>query len=289
MSLPAPLHSLYLRGYFIVRKLLGLSLFEKIKFLKTRHRWPRIAPATTFTEKVFARKVGASDPRFPLLADKIAVRDWVAQRVGAEHLVPVVATYDYDDLDKLDLVPGQVIKCANRSGGVYFTSGDLARDRARFIERIRNDLDFDFAAWTGEPWYGEIQKRVLVEKFLEGADGSVPVDYKFFVFHGEVKAIQVHLDRFVDHKIVIFDRQWQRMPFMLTGYGMPEELPPPPGNLPRMIEIAEALGKDLDFVRVDLYEGDDERVYFGEMTLAPGSGLTRFDPVDYDRVFGTYW
>jgi hypothetical protein len=56
-----------------------------------------------------------------------------------------------------------------------------------------------------------------------------------------------------------------------------------------MIEIAEALGKDLDFVRVDLYEGEDERVYFGEMTLAPGSGLTRFDPVDYDRVFGTYW
>jgi hypothetical protein len=79
------------------------------------------------------------------------------------------------------------------------------------------------------------------------------------------------------------------MPFMLTGYGMPGQLPPPPGNLPRMIEIAEALGKDLDFVRVDLYEGDDERVYFGEMTLAPGSGLTRFDPVDYDRVFGTYW
>ena len=280
---------MYLRGYFATRKLLGLSLFERLKFLKTRHRWPRIAPATTFTEKIVARKLGAPDPRYPIVSDKVAVREWVAQRIGPQHLVPAVATYDYQDLDKLDVAPGQVIKCANRSGGVYFTSGDHGQDRARLISKLRSDLDFDFAAWTGEPWYGEIPKRVIAEKALSGADGSVPVDYKFMVFHGVVKAIQIHLDRFTGHKIVILDREWKRIPYKLVGYDLPEQLPARPKSLLRMIEIAEILGKEFDFVRVDLYEIDDHSVYFGEMTLAPASGLSIYEPAEYDRILGGFW
>lgn len=281
-------HSLYLRAYFAAKRVLGISLFEKLKFLQTHRRWPRLAPATTFNEKILVRKMGAPDARFPIVADKIAVREWVAERIGPEHLVPALAIYDYRDIDKLDAAPGQVIKCANRSGGVYFTSGDDGKDRVRLVDNLRKDLDFAFSAWTGEPWYGEIPKRVIAEKSLSDGHGSVPKDYKFLVFHGTVKAICVDVDRFAAQKRAIFDREWQLMPFTFA-FGRPEELPVRPTSLSRMLEIAETLGKDFDFVRVDLYEIDDHRVYFGEMTLAPSSGLRRFEPVDYDRILGGFW
>jgi hypothetical protein len=39
-----------------------------------------------------------------------------------------------------------------------------------------------------------------------------------------------------------------------------------------MLEIAEALSRGFDFVRVDLYNFDGQ-IYFGEMTCTPAGGM----------------
>ena len=39
-----------------------------------------------------------------------------------------------------------------------------------------------------------------------------------------------------------------------------------------MLEIAQILSKDFTFVRVDLYS-IEEKVYFGELTFSPASGV----------------
>lgn len=288
MAVRPALHWIYLRGHFAARVLLGIRLFEQLRFLLAHGRWPQPASGSTFNDKLFARKCGRHDARYTIVSDKVAVRAWVAQRIGPQHLVPALAVYDYHQLDQLEVAPGQVIKCANRSGGVYFTDGEQAADRDALIQTLREKLDFDFAAWTGEIWYRDIPKRVIVEKRLGGADGSVPRDYKFFVFHGVVQAIQVHINRFSGHRIANFDRQWQALPVRI-GLEAPDEPPVRPACLARMVEIAETLGRELDFVRVDLYEIDGNQVYFGEMTFAPASGLYRFEPFEYDRIFGGYW
>jgi TupA-like ATPgrasp len=55
-----------------------------------------------------------------------------------------------------------------------------------------------------------------------------------------------------------------------------------------MIEGAEALAHDIDFVRVDLYDlGGKPR--FGEMSFYPGSGLDPFDPISLDAMLGRCW
>jgi hypothetical protein len=288
MSLPAQLRAVVIHSKLAMRGVLGAALFEKLKFLLAHHRWPRLPSATTFNEKVLARKLDPPDARYATVSDKVAVREWVAQRIGEQYLVPLRAIYAYDAIDRLDLAPGQVIKCANRSGGVYFTSGQSGIDRARLIEAIRNDLDFDFANWSGEPWYDDIPKRVVAEASLSDASGAVPRDYKFFVFHGKVRTIQVDLDRFVAHRRAMFDRDWNPLP-CIYGQRPPKVPPERPRSLDRMLDIAETLGREFDFVRVDLYEIDDHQIYFGEMTLAPASGLKRFVPADYDRALGSYW
>lgn len=287
VSIPQSIRSTYLRAQFGARRVLGVSLIEKLRFLLAHRKWPNIDEARTFSEMIMARKLGVDDPRFAICADKVAAREWVAERIGPQYLIPAMAVYDYDRLDDLVIEPDQVIKCANRAGGVYFTSDKACQDRAWLIARLREKLDFDFASWTGERWYGRIPRRVIVEKQLADAQGRVPQDYKLLVFHGVVRLVQVHVNRFTRHRVANLDRDWQPIPVSI-GVDRPEQLPPRPTCLSQMLEIAETLGKEFDFVRVDLYQVD-EQVYFGEMTFAPASGLITFRPRHYDRAFGAFW
>ena len=54
-----------------------------------------------------------------------------------------------------------------------------------------------------------------------------------------------------------------------------------------MVRIAEALGAETDFVRVDLYDLGD-RIVFGELTNTPNGGLTGIDR-NYERWLGSFW
>ena len=49
--------------------------------------------------------------------------------------------------------------------------------------------------------------------------------------------------------------------------------------------LAEKLSQDIPFVRVDFYDVDG-KVYFGELTFFPGSGLEPFNPPEWDEKMG---
>ena len=55
-----------------------------------------------------------------------------------------------------------------------------------------------------------------------------------------------------------------------------------------MFVLAERLGRDFDFIRVDLYNIDG-RIVFGELTNYPHAGLVPFKPHDIDLEFGSHW
>jgi hypothetical protein len=55
-----------------------------------------------------------------------------------------------------------------------------------------------------------------------------------------------------------------------------------------MINLAERLGTDTDFVRVDLYDVNG-RIVFGELTSFPARGDSPFDPESFDAEFGRPW
>jgi hypothetical protein len=54
-----------------------------------------------------------------------------------------------------------------------------------------------------------------------------------------------------------------------------------------MVEIARNLSKDIPHVRVDLYNVEGQ-IYFGEMTFFDGSGVSIYNPKEYDLIFGSY-
>ena len=114
--------------------------------------------------------------------------------------------------------------------------------------------------------------------------GPLPWTTSSLHFHGKVHLIQIDGSRFTHHRCALYDRHWQDTGarVQLERFDGPVREPP---NLELMLQTAETLGADLDFVRVDLYDVGN-RIYFGEMTSTPGGGFALFRPASHGRAPG---
>ena len=54
-----------------------------------------------------------------------------------------------------------------------------------------------------------------------------------------------------------------------------------------MLDLSRILSKGIPFLRTDFYIIND-RIYFGELTFFPASGMSKFEPEKWDEVFGNY-
>jgi hypothetical protein len=162
-----------------------------------------------------------------------------------------------------------------------------ALDRTALIETCFDWLKRSYYKETGEIVYKHIQPRILVEQFIDDGSGISANDYKFFVFRGRVELIYVVTNRIANHQRRLYSPAWEKLDVQLESERVEGDASRPP-HLAEMISAAEILGRDWDFIRVDLYD-TPEQFYFGELTLTPGGGRFRFHPKEYDRYLGTVW
>ena len=124
--------------------------------------------------------------------------------------------------------------------------------------------------------YRNIAPQIMVEELLLGPDGQIPADYKLYVLQGRVRLVEIHTDRFSDHRVDLFLPDWRPVDARVSLSSRPGA-PPRPDSLERMVDIAEALGRETDFVRVDLYDVAG-RITFGELTSYPGGPAGPWGP-----------
>lgn len=246
-------------------------------------RSPNILHPQTFSEKIQRRKLLDRDPRLPLRADKIAVKDFVISRLDPSWVTPTL--WYGDELPSARGWPTPfVLKSSHGSQMNHFVRTPDEADWPAIEALCRKWLATRYYGdWGGEWLYSQIPPRLLVEPFI-GELAGLPIDYKLWTFHGRVEFIQVDTDRETSHKRTMFDRNWTRLPFAI-GYQIDNKPIAAPKSLDRMIEAAEVLSENTPFVRVDFYEIDGAP-RFGEMTYYPGSGFDPFFPPEYDRDVG---
>ena len=257
---------------------------------RRRHgRWPNLVRPRTFTEKVIWRNLFDRDPLLSRLSDKLAARDYV-QSTGAPVALPQLfwRTDDPRDVPFEALPEAFVAKPNHGSGWVSIVRDKSSLDRDQFIATCQLWLQTNYYALTREKIYQAIKPTILIEELLEESPGVLAFDYKFFVFESKVQYVTVTTDRFDDHHLTMFDRDWRPVPVEIYGMTTHDHECPRPPHLAAMIEIAERLAGGLDFVRVDLYD-TPKGIYFGEMTFSPWSGMTPFTPVSFDYQLGALW
>lgn len=110
-------------------------------------------------------------------------------------------------------------------------------------------------------------------------------DYKIFCFNGEPKFIEVDYDRYVGHKLNVYDLEWNFIDFYMTSPNNRNIKIKRPEMLDLMLDYARTLSEGITFLRVDLYS-IGKKIYFGELTFHPGSGMIDFHPKEYDSKLG---
>lgn len=246
-----------------------------------RHgRWPDLEAPARFTERVQWRKLNDRDPALAGLTDKLRGKELARERLGEGSVIATLWSGSRLPAGAPGAFP-LVVK-ANHGCNQTIVVRDAADwDRAR--RETPGWMTAPYGEWLDEWHYRSARRLLLVEPFVGPADG-LPLDYKIYVFGGRAEMVQVHLDRSSDdHRWIQLDRQWRRLS---TDDGRP--LPDQPDTLINMLEAAETLAGDQDFLRVDFYEIDGAML-FGEFCLFPGSGLDPFDPPALDDRLGALW
>lgn len=254
-----------------------------IDYFRVFGRFPNLANPQLFSEKMQHLKL-AHDERTPNLVDKVRVKDFVANTIGEEWLIPTLWHGKHLTEEILREMPKPAVVKANHSSAqVKFVT---ANSNLGAVAREANTwLDYDHHVVHREWAYGNVQRELLIEPFI--GEERAPDDYKFWVFDGAVRFVQVDHNRFSRHTRQFYSPTWKRLDFKMNYPDTPAT-EPAPEHLTRMLEAATKLAEGFRFVRVDLYD-TPQKPLFGEMTFSPEAGLCRFEPAGVDLELGESW
>ena len=280
----------------------ALGKYDKMpdeKYLKKRYKLDMgveldLNDPKTLNEKLQWLKLYNRKDIYTVMVDKYLARDYIAEKLGKEYLIPLLGVWDKAEDINFDELPEKfVLKCNHNSGMGMFICRDKSALTLEKIAEIRKNLNKGLKEnyyLSGREWpYKNVKPRIIAEKYMTDSPGSKDfTDYKFFCFNGFVDCVMVCLERSSgDTKFYFFDKEWQLKKYNYRGINAPEGFTiPKPEQMDEMFKIASKLSEGIPFVRVDLYVSDGQ-IYFGEMTFFPQSG---FDPnllPETDKYFGS--
>ena len=244
----------------------------------------------TYNEKLQWLKLYDRNPLYTTLVDKYEVKNYIANRIGEEYIVPTLGVWDkFDDID-FDALPNQfVLKCTHDSGGLVICKDKTNLDIDSARQKIEKSLGRNYF-WFGREWpYKNVPKRIIAEQFLEDEETKKDgiTDYKFFCFNGEPKFLYVStgLENHKTAHISFLTLDWNFTSFQRSDFSPLETLPKKPTKFDEMVEISRELSKDIPFLRVDLYQINNQ-IYFSELTFFPCSGFIPFVNPEDDETIG---
>lgn len=264
-------------------------VFYQYRYFITHRSLCNFRHPQRFSEKIFHR-MRHPRPLFTRLADKLAARSYIAERVGERYLVPLYHSCEKVTAATFDLLPNTFVMKSNHSAGqVQVVLDKRQEDPVALAEMANAWLKGGVTERKREKHYRAIPPKILFEKALL-EDGNPPDDYKFNVFNpGAGRTpfvfIQYMRGRFVHLTQDLFLADWTPAPFQLHNqkrHGSPSPRPP---LLDEMLKLATQLAEPLGYLRVDFYLHEG-RIYIGELTLTPGAGYYVFAPRDWDLWLG---
>lgn len=249
----------------------------------------------TFCEKIQWLKLYNRKPEYTQMVDKFAVKEYAANIIGNEYIIPTLGVWDrFEDID-FDKLPNQfVLKTTHGGGntGVVICRDKSKLDRNVARKRLNKSLQISLYDQLREWPYKDVERRIIAEEYLGCIGNTDLIDYKFYCFNGQPLYCQVIKDRNSKETIDFFDQEWNHQVFYgLNLYGRnPKAIQSSypidrPINYDKMVEVASKLSHNIPFARVDLYNIGG-KIYFGEITFFPASGYGMFTPSEWDYKLG---
>lgn len=267
------------KKYFTVEGLHNCILPDKIyikKLYKLRTgKELDLKNPKTFSEKGNWLKLYDRRPEYTVMVDKYKAREYIAEKIGEEYLVPLLGVWDSPDEIDFDSLPDEFVLKCNHDNGVIICRDksklDIEKTKKELASRLKRDYYKKLREWP----YKNVPRKIICEKFMENKNNEPLHDYKLFCFNGKVKIIEVNSERFSDIcKEDHFDINWNH--FDITGKPSLGKEIAKPDFLDEMVCIAENLSKDMPFLRVD-FNCWNNKLYLGELTFYYGGSMKLFN------------
>jgi hypothetical protein len=255
----------------------GSILFEKMIFWARQGVVPDFKNPNKWGEFICHRKFYGDYNALTAIADKIAVRDYVEQRIGSEYLKTLIDVADNEnDIDQERYLnyPDKFVAKPNHASERVFINRE--HDYLKFRKGIKGFLK-EFGNRNNEFHYKQIKRKILIEEYLDPSVKPLK-EYKVWVFNGKVEIIvpsrSVYESKLSnDYRFRLYGRKWEEPFIQVRDNPAPRE--EAPKQLSEIIRISEELANGWDFIRVDLFLADDQ-IKFGELTPTPSAGRSFF-------------
>ncbi|WP_265694461.1 ATP-grasp fold amidoligase family protein [Providencia rustigianii] len=282
---------------YFLKKLRTLIISDKSylanKFMKKLGYHPNFDVPKSFNEKINFRMIHDKNPLYSQLADKLAVREYVSQKIGSEHIVPILASYNHVNEIKIEQLPSRfVLKCTHDSG-----SSIICTDKSQFnLQEAKQKLSFHLMKnlyyITRERHYKNIPVRIICEEYIDIFEQKnrklIPETCRIHCFSGKPMYAEIdYTDESGIEFINIYDTDWQLQP---VNFGYPNMLEPvaEPSQFKEMLRLAQILVTPFDYCRADFLLAEN-KIYFSELTFAPNAGRTVISPLSWDFKLGELW
>lgn len=264
------------------------------KYLKMRYKLAigkklDLKNPQTFNEKMQWLKLYNRKPEYTMMVDKYKVREYIAEQLGEEYLIPLIGVWDSPDEIDFDSLPNQfVLKCNHNSGrGMCICKDKTKLDIEKVKEELRKGLEENYYLTSREWPYKDVPRKIICEKYMTDETGTELKDYKIHNFDGEPKIIEVDFDRFKSHKRNLYSTDWK---YIENAIGYPNDAShqiSKPEKLEKMLECAKKLAKDIPYVRTDFYSINSS-IYFGEITFFHDGGWGAFSSEEFEEEFSSW-
>ena len=267
-----------------------------------------------FSAKVRWRMKYDRNPVFVILQDKYKVQEY-AKSKGVKTANLLYDTCSPETIPFAELPPKYLIKAnhgcgwnilcynselylfrdgqdlVNRDGSLLNTNS-ATKYKLRKAEAIQMCREWLSRKFIRREWaYQRIGSRILIEELLLPKENKELKDYRMYTFSGKVKAINVGSPSFRRNgENAFFSPDWKEFKLTKNKERPPDPLPEKPGSLGEMIDVAQRLGEDVDFARIDLYD-TTQGVVLGEITIYPEGGW-RDTPTScpvFNKWLGDQW
>ena len=131
--------------------------------------WPNLEEPTTYNEKMQWLKLNSKNhPEYTKMVDKVEVKQYVANKIGEEYIIPTIGVWDSIDKINWELLPNKfVIKAAGDSGGIVICRDKTKLDIKKSSKKLKKLGKRDYWKQTKEYPYKGVLHRYIAEAYLE--------------------------------------------------------------------------------------------------------------------------
>ena len=254
----------------------------RLRYLKAEGKSYDENNLVTFQDKINWLIIHDSTPLKARCSDKILVHEYSIEKLGKDICNKILKIYSNAEEINFDELPNQFAIKTNHGNSYNIIVKNKAIINKNYVkQQLNNWLEADYGDYRKEFHYTFIKPKIFAEEFI----GETLKNFKFLCYSGVPKYIYVSISDGENKYRNFYDMDWNFIDFHCLSCPHPTLKYPKPKFFEEMKEIARKLSADFRFVRVDLYELENE-VRLGELTFTPMNSFFNCTKIEDEIALG---